>query len=385
MRVLILSCATGEGHNSAAKAIQEYFQMQNIACDVADTLSLVSPAFSQTASDIYIFSTRTRLFKLLYEAGTMVSGHRSKSPVYFANKLYCGKLLEYIKENDYDTVICTHLFPAEALTALIRSKKLPAITVFIMTDYTCIPFVEETQLDYYVIPHDHLTEECVKKGLAREKILPFGIPVKQTFYTSRSKTRIRMECQQLFGERINENEKWLLMMSGSMGFGNLKDLVKQIIGECGMNVELFLVCGNNTKLQQTLIKEFSCHENITILGFTDRISELMDACDVLFTKPGGLSSTEAAAKKIPIIHTAPIPGCETKNAEFFHYHGMSYSSSDISEQVKQALRLCDDQPYRNKMIDSQTMNINPETSRDILNICVKSGILKKTDQWTKLM
>jgi processive 1,2-diacylglycerol beta-glucosyltransferase len=277
-------------------------------------------------------------------------------------------LLEYIKENEYDTIICTHLFPAEALTALIRSKKLPATTVFVMTDYTCIPFMEETQLDYYIVPHEHLIEECVKKGLLRDKLFPYGIPLRQMFYSSQLKENARMECKRLFGDRINENEKWLLVMSGSMGFGNLKDLVNQIIGECGMNVELFLVCGNNVKLLKTLTKEFGDHDNIAILGFTDRISILMDACDVLFTKPGGLSSTEAAAKNIPIIHTAPIPGCETKNAEFFHYHGMSYSTSDIKEQVRRALRLCNDIPYRNKMIASQKMNVNPGSSENILNI-----------------
>ena len=382
MRVLILSCATGEGHNSAAKAIWEYVKMRKIECEVVDTLSLISPVVSQTASDVYVFSTRTRLFKLLYNAGTKVSSYKSKSPVYFANKLYCDKLLEYINKNEYDTIICTHLFPAEALTALIKAKKLLATTVFVMTDYTCIPFIEETQLDYYIVPHEHLIEECVKKGLARDKLLPYGIPVKQIFYTSQSKAQARMECKQLFAEKLNENEKWLLIMSGSMGYGNLIDLVKQIIVECGMKVEIFLVCGNNTKLQKSLTKEFSRNKNITILGFTDRISMLMNACDVLFTKPGGLSSTEAAAKNIPIIHTAPIPGCETKNAEFFHYHGMSYSSSDIKEQVKRALRLCNDILYRDKMISSQKMNINPDSSEDILNICERSGRKREVDLQT---
>lgn len=379
MKVLILSCATGEGHNSAAKAIWEYFKMHDIECELVDTLSLISPAVSQKTSDAYVFSTRTRLFKLLYNAGTIVSTYKSKSPVYFANKLYCGKLLEYINKNEYDTIICTHLFPAEAITALLKSKKISAITVFVMTDYTCIPFMEETQLDYYIVPHEHLIEECVKKGLLRDKLLPYGIPVKQIFYSSPSKSNARMECKRLFAERLNEKEKWMLIMSGSMGYGNLKDLLKQIISECEMNVEVFLVCGNNTKLQKALTREFSFNENITILGFTERISMLMDACDVLFTKPGGLSSTEAAAKRIPIIHTTPIPGCETRNAEFFHYHGMSYSSSDVKEQVKRALRLCNDIPYRDKMISSQKMNINPDSSEDILNICYKSGNKKEID------
>lgn len=373
MRTLILSCDTGEGHNSAAKAILEYFRMRNIECEVVDTLSLISPSFSEKASDLYVFSTRTQLFEFMYRASTRISRHKIKSPVYYANKLYCGKLLEYIKKHTYDTIICTHLFPAEALTSLIKSGELSATTVFVMTDYTCIPFMKETQLDYYIVPHEHLIEECVKEGLVREKLLPYGIPVEQAFYSSQSKEHARKECKRLFGERMNENEKWLLIMSGSMGFGHLNELLKQIIVECGMDVEVILVCGNNIRLRETLTKEFSCNQNITILGFTDKISLLMDACDVLFTKPGGLSSTEAAAKQIPIIHTAPIPGCETKNAEFFHYHGMSYSSSDIKEQVRRALRLCNDIPYRNKMISSQKMHINTHSSGDILNICEKSG------------
>lgn len=66
-----------------------------------------------------------------------------------------------------------------------------------------------------------------------------------------------------------------------------------------------MVCGNNAKLQTVLKAEFGRFDNIHLLGFTDRMSLLMDACDVLFTKPGGLSSTEAAVKNIPIVHTAP--------------------------------------------------------------------------------
>lgn len=374
MKTLILSCATGEGHNSAAKAVKEYFDKSNIECEVIDTLSLISSEISRRASDIYVFTTKTNLFKLIYKAGTIVSSSVKKSPVYFVNKLYCGRLLEYIKENNYDTLICTHLFPAEALTSLIRAGELSATTVFVMTDYTCFPFIEETKLDFYIVPHQHLIEECVNKGFKREKLYPFGIPVRQEFYSLNSKEAARAECKNLFGEHINEHEKWLLIMSGSMGFGNLKELVSQVINESGIYAVVFLVCGNNTKVYNDLTKEFGENKNIIILGFTNKISTLMDACDVVFTKPGGLSSTEAAAKNIPIIHTAPIPGCETKNAEFFHYHGMSYSSSDIKEQVRRAFMLCENNSFREEMLLSQKKNINPNTSMDILRLCREKGL-----------
>ena len=57
----------------------------------------------------------------------------------------------------------------------------------------------------------------------------------------------------------------------------------------------------------------------------------MAAADVLFTKPGGLSSTEAAVRRVPLVHTDPIPGCETKNRAFFVSRGMSVTGAHQKE------------------------------------------------------
>ena len=370
MKVLILSCSTGEGHNSAAKAYLEYLQSQGIEAEVQDTMGLVSPEAKERSSEIYLFSTRTKLFAMAYRAGTVVSDalETSKSPVYYANKLYCDRLHDYIEQNGFDVVVCVHIFPAEAITALKRKGKLTAKSVFIMTDYTCIPFMKDTELDHYIVPHEHLIEECVKKGLPREKLHPYGIPVRAVFHQpAKDRREARGQCILDYGY-MDADKKWFLLMSGSMGFGNIQDTVKEILRKCGDSVEVILVCGNNTELRERLQKNFRHNENVVALGFTDKIPNLMDACDVLFTKPGGLSSTEAAAKHIPIIHTAPIPGCETMNALFFHYHGLSYATTDIHEQVRQALLLCDDPERRTRMIAAQTANINPGTCRDITEL-----------------
>lgn len=369
MKVLILSCTTGEGHNSAAKAYLEYLLSQGIEAEMKDTMTLVSQTAKDKASEIYVFTTKAKLFGTVYKLGEAVSNAIDiKSPVYFANKLYCDKLKDYIESNGFDTVVCSHVFPAEALTALKRKGKLSAKTVFLMTDYTCIPFVTETELDWYSVPHSHLIEECVKKGLPREKLVPFGIPVKAAFHEhTADKKAVREKCIQEYG-KIDPEKKWFLIMSGSMGFGDLQDTVSEILKQYDDKVEVILVCGNNAELKAQLQTKFKEHGNVVILGFTDKVAMLMDACDVLFTKPGGLSSTEAAAKHIPIIHTAPIPGCETWNALFFHYHGMSYATTDIEEQVRAAGRLCFDEAVRNTMIADQTANINPYTCRDITGL-----------------
>ena len=373
MKIVILTCSTGEGHNSAANALDEFFKLQNIDSRVIDTLSLISASAPHKASNIYLFTTRTQMFKYLYEAGEVVRHINLQSPVYLANKLYCGKLLHYIKGNSIDTVICTHLFPAEAITALKRTSKLTEKTVFIMTDYTCIPFMEETELDYYIIPHEHLIEECANKGIPRIKMYPYGIPVKHQFHTHQPQEETKDFCNSYFQTSLHKNKYWLTIMSGSMGYGNVKSLVENIISRYNSKFEVIIVCGNNSELKDTLTQEFQSCNNITVLGFTDQVSKLMDASDVLFTKPGGLSSTEAAAKNIPIIHTAPIPGCETRNAEFFHYHGMSYSSTNIDIQVDKALQLCEDKTYRERMILCQKMNINTNTCQDILTLISNSS------------
>ena len=75
-----------------------------------------------------------------------------KSPVYYANIAVAKKLSIYLREHPVDVILMPHLYPAELITYLKkRGEKLP-LSVFIGTDYVCIPFTEETDCDYYVVP-----------------------------------------------------------------------------------------------------------------------------------------------------------------------------------------------------------------------------------------
>ena len=373
MKTLILSCDMGGGHNSAAKALAQWGGHYGIECKIADTLSFISTDFSKTMSDLYIFTTKSNLIKVIYKTGEIVPrSRRVKSPVYMANKIYCKRLCDHILEGGFSSVICTHVFPAEAMTALRRAGLLPAglRTVFVQTDYDALPLMKDLEVDGIVIPHPHLVEECVAIGARRELLHPFGIPVSEECWQHNDRTAAREECTGILsGEKgIRSSADWYLIMSGSMGFGKTGELIRTIVDTEGQNVEVLAVCGSNTKLLSRLQKDFGTVPNVHLLGFTDRVPLLMDACDVLFTKPGGLSSTEAAAKRIPLIHTAPIPGCETDNARFFHYHGMSYSTTDTAQQVAVAHRLCSDKKFREDMTAAQAANTFPDTSENIFNL-----------------
>lgn len=121
-----------------------------------------------------------------------------------------------------------------------------------------------------------------------------------------------------------------LVMSGSMGFGKLAVFAAELALRCRNGEHIVIICGNNAKIERILRKEFHFNKRVHIIGYTNHVSLFMDACDVIYTKPGGLTSTESLVKNIPIVHTAPIPGCETSNLHFL-VQDISLSPQSISQ------------------------------------------------------
>jgi processive 1,2-diacylglycerol beta-glucosyltransferase len=369
MKVLILSCSTGEGHNAAANAVYENLLYNGVDCEMLDMLSLVSGKVSRRVSGIYVFTTRIPvIFKTLYSAGRLVSSSKHKSPVYYVNGLVAAKLDQYIRKNKYDLIITSHLFPAETLTRLKKDGRLRQSVIAVATDYTCIPFWEETDCDVYVIPHKDLENEFVDKGIDREKLFSFGIPVKRSFSDKKGKKEARRKIG------LDEEKPMFLIMSGSMGFGKIRNLTKLLSERCKNQENIVIICGTNKKLKKVLEYQFMNKENVHVKGYTKEVSVYMDACDVLFTKPGGLTSTEAAVKNVPLVHTNPIPGCETKNAEFFSSRGMSYFGKTVKEQINAAFALMKNMEEQQKMLKAQRDNTNGKAAEDIYRTFVSGKV-----------
>lgn len=125
-KILLLSCNTGEGHNSAAKAIAAEAAAEGLETEIADPLAFQSGRMKSAASSIYngIIKSKPKLFGAIYKAGSLYSSTGLRSPIYFANSIYTGNLSGYLAENGFDCVICTHLFGMEAMTALYN-KGIP--------------------------------------------------------------------------------------------------------------------------------------------------------------------------------------------------------------------------------------------------------------------
>lgn len=371
MKVLILSTGTGEGHNSAGKAVLEQFRKRGIPCEMADVLGFASERAASYGKRIYVWSTvkATKVFKGAYKAGRAITSSRRKSPVYYANALYAEKLYHYIVDNGYDTIVMPHLFPAEALTYMLRKHGCrPDIrTYFVGTDYTCIPFTEETEADYYFIAHEELTEEYVKKGIAPEKLVPTGIPVSDRCRSLPS----REEARESLG--MNPEGHCILVMTGSMGYGKIENLVRALVSRMDGGDNVYILGGSNEKLKARLREAYREDPRVRVLDYTDRTAEYLAAADLLFTKPGGLTSTEAAVAGIPLAHTRPIPGCEDCNQAFYNAHGMSLSADSEEKLVEAAMELLSQPKACRQMIERQHQVINGNAARDICDFILRQG------------
>ncbi|MBQ9902509.1 MAG: glycosyl transferase [Clostridia bacterium] len=375
MKAVVLSCNTGEGHNTAGKAVYHKFLQMGVECDFVDTLSIAGTNVSRTVDHSYVGITTSvpAVFGMMYSIGRAVSDINTrhlhmKSPVYAANTLYRKKLAKFIIDGGYDVAVMPHLFPAECLTSLKKHGALDIPFICVATDYACIPFWEETKPDYFIIPHAGLAEDFYSRDIPKDKLLPFGIPVDDKF---KAKTD-RAEARRQLG--IPDDKPVLLLMSGSMGFGGLEGMTRALYEKFGRNVRIILMCGRNESMREHLGKAFTDIPDIILQPFTDRVSLFMDASDIVFTKPGGLSSTEAAVKNVLLVHTPPIPGCETINAAFFSSRGMSVSpGTNASPEAiaDAAYSLWLDKDVQKKMLAAQRENINPEAADEICRFILK--------------
>ena len=180
MKILILSCNTGGGHNSCGKYIKEEFELNNIECDFKNYFEIVHLSKKDFSNNIYVktLGKNGGVFKYIYKMGEVYDKTKLVSPVYLINKIQSLRLYDYIKQNHYDLIICSHLYPALALTAINKRHKVDFI--FVDTDYAYQPFTDEIKADYYVIPKG-LQEQFIARGIDKDKLLPFGIPISSRY------------------------------------------------------------------------------------------------------------------------------------------------------------------------------------------------------------
>lgn len=354
MKVLILSSSTGAGHDSCAYAVKEVFDKNNETCNVEEVLKYISGGVASviTKGHTAMYRYFPAIFKFGYEfLDNHSSAYKKGSLTNRLLSIGSKKLGEYIKNEGYDTVICTHPFSTIMLSGAIEKCDLKIKTAFVATDYTCAPTVDAESLGVYFVPDNAIIDAFIKYGIKQEKIVPSGIPVRQMFYNSIPKN----EAKTLLG--IDEKNIHLLVMCGSMGCGPIKKMVSSISKELPQNVELTVVCGTNARLKNSLDKKYSSNKSVHINGFVKDMSMLMDSADLYLTKPGGMSVSEARQKNLPMVFINAVAGCEEYNRKHFVCMKTAFCGNEVNKLSEICLELLNNPERIN---DMRTIFVNEE-------------------------
>ena len=206
---------------------------------------------------------------------------------------------------------------------LKRKKKLNCILATIMTDFAIHKqwLIGHEYTDFFFVSNDTMKQDIINYGVSESKIFVTGIPMSDRFAEN-------FDREKIYANFKLSPEKKVILFFGGGEFGLGKDRTVQVLKsliENLPNYQIVAVSGKNIKMKEAFEQlVFSCNaqNRVVILGFTDKVPELMSISCAVVTKPGGLTTTESLASGLPMIIINPIPGQEEENADFLEKNGV---------------------------------------------------------------
>lgn len=310
-RVLLLSEGFGTGHTQAAHAIEKGLKelYPHVNARVIELGKILNP----TVAPFILGAYRQTVIKTPKLIGLIYRTNYNKSLTGFRrlalHRLFYNHAKKVLNQLDPDVIICTHPFPNAVISRLKRlGLNIPLYTL--ITDYDAHGTWISPEVNQYLVSTPKVERMLIEKNVDPSRIQITGIPVHPDFWKKQPKEAARSELNL-------KNMPTVMVMGGGWGLPLEDDLMEDIASWKG-KIQLIFCLGNNEKLAERL-KESRIfqHPDIHIIGYTRKVSKLMDASDLLVTKPGGMTCTEGLAKGLPMLFAPPLPGQEEENCEYF--------------------------------------------------------------------
>ena len=358
MKVLILSASIGSGHIKAAEALQKIFgesaQVVDFMAREVSTLNWLTKKFYLAALR-FIPDLYDRIYKFADGRRVGVSARFLSSALMY---LPFARLLKNFRP---DVVICTHPFPeaAASLWKFLHAKSAKNfLLATVLTDYSLHEIWIYGEVDAYFVATEEMRRELATHCRTGQKIFATGIPIGSEFGAVEN-----------FSDATRTT---ILIMGGGLGLGSIEETLSEL-DEIQKSLKIIVVAGQNEKLLSRLKKLRVSHE-LEVLGYVSDVQKLMATADLLITKPGALTMTEAFAAGLPLILHAPIPGPEALNAAYATAHGaaIEVGSQKISAVVEELLN----QPARRDEMKRCAKKISrPSAATQIVNQIKQLGAI----------
>lgn len=363
-RILILTLSVGSGHVQASSVIQDAFADGSDVVDVRtlDAIDLSEPWFPWLYVKPYWWMLRYRreIWGALYE-WRQQKRHRSTAPQWIFRR-GCEKVLRELKSFSPHLVIVTEIAAAEIAALAKREGWFSAPVLAVLTDFHAEPPWVQPEIDYYNVATEQARSQLMSWGVSPQRILISGIPINPVFALPFNKEEVR----QALG--LKPREPMALLMAGGMGMAPL-DRIALSLERCGLPLQTIAVAGHDQALLHRLRRlRGKIALDLLPFGWTNRIPELMAAADVVVTKPGGLTVSEALASGLPMILTHPIPGPEERNIRYLVHHRVAVHARSLEEVPALTARLLS-QPKRREEMSQRARELSrPDSSHAIAQV-----------------
>jgi processive 1,2-diacylglycerol beta-glucosyltransferase len=365
-RVLLLSASSGAGHVRAAQALEKAFAARgDCAVQHIDAIEYVSKLFQRAYDKSYISMVRRapELMGVLYDRTDQPWQHPRRRLA--LDRLNSQPMIRMLKHVQPDLCVATHFLPAEIIAWLIAKKKLNAKNAIVVTDYDVHAMWLCRTVSRYYVAIPEAAEYLSGIGVPREILRVTGIPIDPLFAVPRDRAAARAA--------LNLDAKFpvLLLSAGGYGVGPLEQLVRDLLS-LEKPWQLVAIAGKSEKMKKrldeiaraagTLPNGFA---RLVPVGFTTEMDQYMAAADLLVGKAGGLTTSEALARHLPMALIEPIPGQEFRNADHLLEAGAAIRCNNLPAAAWKIAQLLDNPSRMEKMRNAATHMARPTAASDI--------------------
>ncbi|MDD4956541.1 MAG: glycosyltransferase [Candidatus Omnitrophica bacterium] len=336
-KIVVLYSTAGLGHKKAALALVDAFKeripTENI--DLIDVNDYANKLYRFLYLDAYVFmmSRAKWLWGILYYFSNLpfVDLITKKLRNMLDYKSLPG-LASALKKKDPDVIVSTH-FLLPSIAGLLRKSGLNSQMFVVVTDYGPHSYWLSPDIDVFFVGAVSAGEEMVKRGVDRARIFSTGIPTEGVFDRDLDKAAISADSG------LDQERRTIFLMSGGFGVGPMVEMLMEL-NRCKADIQVIAVCGHNKAAFDNINRiRHSLQYPLKLFGFTDKVAELMAVSDIMITKAGGISVTEALNSRLPMILFGSIPGQETWNEAFLVSGGAAEKAHRIKDIPELANRM----------------------------------------------
>jgi len=324
-RIILMYISEVSGHRSAASAIENAIKSIRPETEILsiNAFNYTNPISEKIINSLYmtVIKNMPRVWDYLYDNPKVIKNLETiKKAIHKVNSAKLKSLFDKFRP---DVVACSQAFPCGMVADFKRIYKSELPLVAVLTDYVPHSYWIYDNIDFYIAPSEEVGEKLRGKGVPAHRIKPFGIPFDMKFNLPVDKEKVYS------GLGLDKAKPVILIMGGGHGLGPIKSIIASL-EKSKHKIQGIIITGNNEKLYNSLRKNISkFRQKFSILPYVSNVNELMGVSDIIITKPGGITTAEALAKRLPMIIINPIPGQEASNAAYLTKAGAALRTNDL--------------------------------------------------------